>query len=81
MTEFSKGIIESIKHVIGYSSITLAIIFFIGHMIIAMTVVSIITGASIWEAGLVAVVEPAINSVWFYILHSIYKSVTDKKTV
>ena len=81
MTEFSKGIIESIKHVIGYSSITLAIIFFIGHMIIAMTVVSMITGASIWEAGLVAVVEPAINSVWFYILHVIYKSVTNKKTV
>ncbi len=81
MTEFSKGIIESIKHVIGYSSLTLAIIFFIGHMIIAMTVVSMITGASIWEAGLVAVVEPAINSVWFYILHVIYKSVTNKKTV
>tara|TARA_A100001388_G_C28597810_1_gene416660 strand:- start:378 stop:623 length:246 start_codon:yes stop_codon:yes gene_type:complete len=81
MTEFSRGIIESIKHVIGYSSITLAIIFFIGHMIIAMCVVSLITGASIWEAGAVAVVEPAINSVWFYILHSIYKSVTNKKTV
>ena len=80
MTEFSKGIIESIKHIIGYSSITLALIFFVGHMLIAMTVVSAITGASIWEAGLVAVIEPAINSIWFYILHSIYRSVTNKKT-
>lgn len=76
MSEFTKGIIESIKNVIGYSSVTLAIIFFIGHVIIAMTVVSMITGASIWEAGLVALIEPAVNSVWFYILHSVYRSVT-----
>ena len=67
------------KRIIGHSSLTLAIIFFFGHMIIAMTVVSIITGASIWEAGAVAIVEPAINSVWFYILHRIYKQVTNKK--
>ena len=50
----------------------LAIIFFIGHILIAMTVVSMITGASIWEAGAVAIIEPAVNSVWFYILHKIW---------
>jgi uncharacterized membrane protein len=38
-----------------------------------MIVVSAITGASIWEAGAVAIIEPAINSVWFYILHKIWK--------
>ncbi len=75
MTEFTTGIYESMKRIIGHSSLTLAIIFFIGHMIIAMTVVSAITGASIWEAGAVAVIEPAINSVWFFILHKIYKSI------
>ena len=80
MTEFNKGIIEFIKHIIGYSSITLALIFFVGHMLIAMIVVSLVTGASVWEAGAVAVIEPAINSVWFYILHRIYTSVTNKKT-
>ena len=37
-----------------------------------MTVVSVLTGASLFEAGLVALVEPAINSVWFYVLHKIY---------
>jgi len=79
MTEFTTGIYEATKRIIGHSSLTLAIIFFIGHMIIAMTVVSIITGASIWEAGAVAVVEPAINSVWFYVLHRVYKKVTSKK--
>ena len=76
MSEFTKGIIESIKNVIGYSSVSLAIIFFIGHVIIAMTVVSVVTGASIWEAGAVAIIEPAVNSVWFYVLHVIYRSAT-----
>ena len=74
MSEFTKGIIESIKNVIGYSSVTLAIIFFIGHVIIAMTVVSMVTGASIWEAGLVALVEPTINGFWYYILDKIWSS-------
>ena len=54
-------------------SLLLAIIFFIGHIIIAMVVVSAITGASIWEAGAVAIVEPAVNSVWFYVLHKLWK--------
>ena len=76
MSEFTKGIADIVKHVIGYSSISLAIIFFIGHVIIAMTVVSVVTGASIWEAGLVALIEPAVNSIWFYVLHSIYRSAT-----
>jgi len=80
MTEFTTGLYESTKRIIGHSSLTLAIIFFIGHMLIAMTVVSAITGASIWEAGAVAVIEPAINSVWFYILHKIYKAVKDENT-
>ena len=76
MSEFTKGIIESIKNIIGYSSLSLAVIFFIGHVIKAMTVVSVVTGASVWEAGLVALIEPAVNSVWFYVLHVIYRSAT-----
>jgi uncharacterized membrane protein len=54
-------------------SLILAIIFFIGHIIIAMIVVSLVTGASIWEAGAVAIIEPAVNSVWFYVLHKLWK--------
>ena len=78
MTEFTKGIYNVLKNKLD-ESVALAIIFFIGHILIAMVVVSIITGASIWEAGAVAIVEPAINSVWFYILHRIYKQVANKK--
>ena len=79
MTEFQEGIYNATKKLIGHSSLTLAIIFFIGHVLIAMTVVSLITGASIWEAGLVALVEPAVNSVWFYVLHKIYSSINAKE--
>ena len=75
MSEFTQGMLNTLKSLIGSSSLGLSIIFFIGHVIIAMTVVSLITGASIWEAGAVALVEPAVNSVWFYVLHKIYKLV------
>ena len=71
MSEFTKGIFNTIKENMD-ESLLLAIIFFIGHILIAMTVVSMITGASIWEAGAVAIIEPAVNSVWFYILHKIW---------
>lgn len=72
MSEFKNGIFNVLRSNVE-ESIILAVIFFIGHVIIAMIVVSIITGASIWEAGAVALVEPAINSVWFYILHKLWK--------
>jgi uncharacterized membrane protein len=78
MTEFSSGIYEATKRIIGHSSLSLAIIFFCGHVVIAMAVVSIVTGASIWEAGTVALIEPAINSIWFYILHKIYKKINER---
>tara|TARA_B100000941_G_scaffold243582_1_gene187622 strand:- start:79 stop:315 length:237 start_codon:yes stop_codon:yes gene_type:complete len=72
MTEFTNGILVTIKNKVD-DSILLALIFFLGHILIAMMVVSMITGASIWEAGAVALVEPAVNSVWFYVLHKLWK--------
>ena len=73
MTEFTNGMAEVSRKLMTGGSLKLAVIVFIGHVLIAMAVVSIITGASIGEAGIVAVVEPAINSVWFYVLHKVYK--------
>ncbi len=72
MTELTKGMMNALKNKMD-ESLILAIIFFIGHIIIAMIVVSIVTGASIWEAGAVAIIEPAVNSVWFYVLHKLWK--------
>ncbi len=76
MSEFTQGIYNAIKHKMD-ESLLLSVIFFIGHIIIAMIVVSAITGASIWEAGAVAIVEPAINSVWFYVLHKMWRKFKD----
>ena len=73
MTEFTKGIQGAIKKLVSTSSITLAIVYTLGHIIIAMTVVSVMTGASLWEAGAVALIEPSINGIWFYVLHSAWK--------
>jgi len=76
MSEFNQGLPEAVKSLITSSSISLAIIYTLGHIAIAMTVVSVMTGASLWEAGAVALVEPSINGVWFYLLHKTYKSLT-----
>ena len=73
MSEFTLGIFELFKRLMRGNSIVLALIYTCGHIVIAMSVVSILTGASLWEAGAVALVEPSINGVWFYILHSLWK--------
>ena len=73
MTEFTHGIQGALKKLVAGSSVTLAIIYTLGHICIAMTVVSVMTGASLWEAGAVALIEPSINGIWFYILHSLWK--------
>ena len=71
MTEFRQGAYVVLQN-LSQSSMALALIYTFGHVIIAMSVVSIMTGASLWEAGLVALIEPSINGVWFYALHKIY---------
>ena len=73
MTEFTHGIQGAVKKLIAGSSVALAVIYTLGHILIAMTVVTLMTGASLWEAGAVALIEPSINGVWFYILHSLWK--------
>ena len=55
-------------------SLKLSIVYTIGHICIAMTVVRVMTGASLWEAGSVALVDPLLNGLWFYILHRTWKS-------
>mgnify|MGYP001470068175 FL=1 len=77
--EITQGIWNVLKSLIKGSSLTLALIYTCGHVVIAMSVVSIMTGASLWEAGAVALIEPAINGVWFYVLHRIWKSFNENK--
>ena len=64
---------DLVKWLIGGSSVTLAVVYTLGHMLIAIACVMIITGASIELATIDAVVEPLINGVWFYVLHNTWK--------
>ena len=73
MTEFKDGIFNLLKKLIGGSSLTLAVVYTIGHIVIAMICNNLITGASFELAAVDAIVEPLINGVWFYVLHKGYK--------
>ena len=75
MTEFKLGIYELLKRIIGGSSLGLAVVYTIGHIIIAMASVKIITCATLELEALDDVVEPIINGVWFYILHRTWKHI------
>lgn len=77
MTEFKKGIFN----VIASTSEGRALVYTFGHVIIAMTVVSLLTGASLFEAGLVAMVEPTINGCWYYILDKMWTKNFKSKSV
>lgn len=74
--DFIRG---KIRNFLEGDSLILALIYTCGHIVIAMTVVTLMTGASLWEAGAVALIEPSINGVWFYILHMIWKKKFMKK--
>ena len=58
--------------VIIQTSLGRALIYTSGQIIIAMSVVSVLTGASLFEAGLVALIEPMINGAWYYILDKLW---------
>ena len=75
MTEFPQGIQGAFNKLLTSSSFGLALIYTLGHIIIAMMVVTLLTGANLFEAGAVALIEPSINGFWFYILHKTYKKI------
>ena len=66
-------IINTIKTKMS-DSLILTIIYTLGHFIIAVSCVTLITGASIELATLDALIEPLINAIWFYVLHKIYSN-------
>jgi len=74
MTEFRIGIFNLIKKLVGHSSLARAIIYTIGHIIIAMICNRLITGADLELAAIDALVEPLINGAWFYLLDKLYTS-------
>ena len=79
MTEFRIGIFKLLKRLIGGSSLTLAITYTLGHIVIAMACNRIITGAALDLAAIDAIIEPCINGVWFYVLHNAWKKLQTKR--
>ena len=78
MTELTQGIFEVVKKLLGGNSAVLAIVYTVGHIFIAMTTTYLITGATLELAAMNALVEPCINGIWFYVLHSLWKKLQDK---
>ena len=64
-------IIERTKEL---GSLTLAVIYAIGHILIAILCASLIFNASLNLAALDAFIEPIINGFWFYLLHQFFKN-------
>ena len=65
--------------VFKYENLYLAIIYTVGHILIAMTCNRIITGASLDMAAADAFVEPIINGFWFYFLLVYLKKIFIKR--
>ena len=63
-------VVNMIKNILK-TSLGRAAVYTFGHILIAMFVVKSITGSDWIEAGIVALVEPAINGVWYYILDKV----------
>ena len=72
MVELRVGIYNLLKRIIGDSSVVLAVIYTIGHIVIAMICNYLITGARLELAAVDALVEPIINGFWFYALHKLW---------
>ena len=59
------------------TSIGRTFIYTCGHIIIAMNVVYWLTGASLLESGIVALLEPCINGFWYYLLDKLWTTQGD----
>jgi uncharacterized membrane protein len=73
MTEFKHGIYKTLQKLIG-TSLGRAIIYTIGHIVIAMTCNNFITGAEWKLAAADAIIEPLINGVWYFLLDKLWAS-------
>ena len=73
MSEFRQGIYNLLRQV-AVTSIGRAIVYTIGHVVIAMTCNRLITGADWALAGADAIIEPMINGVWYYFLDKLWST-------
>ena len=82
MTEFVNGIFNTIKNLYlsNRGSILRTIIYTIGHFVIAITCLMLISDVSFIIAMTDAIVEPIANSIWYFVLDKYWTSKTQKAT-
>ena len=78
MSEIDKGFFNAIKKQLAGSSVGRAIVYTIGHIIIAATCNVMITGSTLELAAVDAIIEPLINGVWYYFLDKFWASTFKK---
>ena len=69
----TENLLSTLKYYFKLDSLLLTVVYTIGHMVIAVVCVMVITNASLELAMTDAFIEPIINGVWFFILHSLWK--------
>lgn len=72
ITEITDGIFRVVQKIIQMGSLVRTIIYTIGHILIAMTSNTMITGAPWGLAAVDALIEPLINGVWYFILDYVW---------
>jgi uncharacterized membrane protein len=78
MSEIDKGFFNAIKKQLVKSSIGRAVIYTMGHIVIAATCNVMITGSTLELAAVDAIIEPLINGVWYYFLDKFWASTISK---
>ena len=74
--EINKGILNAAADIYknNRGSILRTVVYTIGHFIIAITVLMIVADVSFVIALTDAIVEPLVNSVWYFILDKFWAS-------
>ena len=81
MTEFTSGIFEVSKKIYlnNRGSLLRTLVYTIGHFIIAITVLMLISNVSFIIALTDAIVEPLANAVWYFVLDKFWSSKISKR--
>lgn len=75
MSKVIEKIVESNK-----GTLVRTVIFTIGHFIIAATILKLLDpGIEMWVAMTDAIIEPLVNSIWYYVLDRMWVAKVSKK--
>ena len=76
MTELTSGIFQASKKIYenNKGSILRTVVYTIGHFVIAITVLMLLSDVSFMIALTDAIVEPLANAIWYFMLDKFWSS-------